>query len=145
MLKELIRMMYFRILDRRFVRYATKAVEAATQISEIEPVIKMMETYIAHGDKMMQCFLGCIYGRMDKDWYNPAKSAEYLEPLAEEGMVEAQFNMAMMCYAGGPGFAEDAIMGYHWMRKAADQEHPLALEFLRLREEGFCSPSRYIP
>lgn len=73
---------------------------------------------------------------------NYAKAISLLRPLAETGDAEAQFALGNLYFEGGDIPASDA---YHWLEKAANQDHAKAcyklacLNEFRLRngEEAF--------
>jgi len=48
-----------------------------------------------------------------------------LKPLAENGNVEAQYRMAIMCQ-NGLGMVVNEVMAFNYMHNAATQDHPLA-------------------
>ena len=49
-----------------------------------------------------------------------------LKPLAEQGNAEAQYNLVILYYEG-IGVTQDAEKAIKWVRRAADQDHPVAL------------------
>ena len=57
------------------------------------------------------------------------RSLQLLEPLAQDGNPEAQYRLAIQ-YQAGLGVVPNPLQAYHWMRRAADQDHDLALHGL---------------
>jgi hypothetical protein len=49
----------------------------------------------------------------------------FLQPLADQGVAAAQFNLGLM-YANGRGVSKDDTAAAKWFRLAADQGHALA-------------------
>lgn len=58
-----------------------------------------------------------------------------LKPLAEQGHIEAQFNLGVM-YFQGDGVAKDDAAATNWFRKAAEQGHATAQTILAWRYEA---------
>jgi hypothetical protein len=50
-------------------------------------------------------------------------------PLAEKGNAEAQYNIAIM-NEHGEGIPQNHTLAHEWMKKAADQHHPMAQYYL---------------
>jgi TPR repeat protein/formylglycine-generating enzyme required for sulfatase activity len=57
--------------------------------------------------------------------YDYSQAFREFEPLAERGVAEAQFQLAIL-YMQGLSVAADPIQAYQWFRKAADQGHAQA-------------------
>ena len=53
------------------------------------------------------------------------RAMQLLEPLAQQGDVEAQFRVAVMCQ-NGLGMVPNPQQAYRWMRAAADAGHGLS-------------------
>lgn len=69
---------------------------------------------------------------------NFSRAASLLSPLAESGVTEAQYRMAIMAQ-GGLGMAVNELMAYKFMKSAAEAGHAMAqhgLGFMYL--EGEC-------
>ncbi len=67
-----------------------------------------------------------------------AISMQNLSPLAEMGIAEAQYRVAIMQQNGLIG-SENLPEAANWMRKAAEQDHPMAqhgLGFMYMEGEG---------
>jgi TPR repeat protein len=63
---------------------------------------------------------------------------------AEQGIVEAQHNLAVM-FAKGDGVQRDYVQAANWARRAAEAGHPPAQEdFAYLLEQGKGGPLDYI-
>lgn len=54
-----------------------------------------------------------------------------LLPLACEGIPEAQYAIGYMYYYGY-GVAQDTDVGYFWIKRAADQKYPPAINALQI-------------
>ena len=57
------------------------------------------------------------------------RSLQLLQPLAERGIAEAQYRVAVQ-YQAGLGVVPNPLQAYQWMRRAAEQDHDLALHGL---------------
>jgi TPR repeat protein len=62
-----------------------------------------------------------------------------LLPLASDGKVEAEYAVGYMYYYGY-GVAQDAESGIFWMKKAADQGYPAAVDAMRVIEQPKANP-----
>lgn len=64
------------------------------------------------------------------------QAIEQLSPLADAGLPEAQYHMALL-YSQGEGVAQDSKQAYELMKNAAEQGHPYAqLELARFYSQG---------
>jgi TPR repeat protein len=58
-----------------------------------------------------------------------AEAARWYRKSAEQGYENAQYNLGVL-YLRGEGVAQDPRAGVHWLRLAADQLNPAAIEAL---------------
>ena len=54
-----------------------------------------------------------------------AQAAQWFRKAAEQGVAQAQYNLAVM-YAKGRGVRQDGEQAVQWFRKAAEQGYPQA-------------------
>ena len=83
---------------------------------------------------ILSCFWRCgklqyyyITGDYDKAFY-------WIKKAAEQGDVQAQFNLAI-CYYNGQGVSKDLKQAIYWYQKAAGQGFVEAKERLKLLEK----------
>jgi TPR repeat protein len=94
-----------------------------------------MESAIESGHIQATLMLATAYGRgengLPKD---EAKAEALLKPGAERGDADCQFVLASL-YQFGDSFADRRDEAQVWLRRAADQGHPKALEIMRWESE----------
>ncbi len=69
--------------------------------------------------------MACSERTTDTERNTRAVELEQLRVLAKQGNAEAQFGMAMI-YATGDSISKSNEEALNWMRKAANQGHPIA-------------------
>lgn len=74
-------------------------------------------------------------GRSDLESQNYAQAYKTLLPLAEDGNADAQYAVGYLYYYG-QGVKENPAEAKRWMRKAASQGQPLAIQALKLMDEA---------
>ena len=99
---------------------------------EDDDVFRYQETMAEQGDTRAQAWLGHRYywgaGGVARD---RGRALEYLQRAANDGNVEAQYNLGVM-YAYGHGVEKDRNASLELFRKAADQGYTAALNGLAL-------------
>lgn len=79
-----------------------------------------------------QSYLGFLHLSGEEDTpQDKAEAAKWFRLAAEQGQVEAQFNLALLL-AGGDGVPADPRQAAHWCRRAAEQGFPPAQDHLGL-------------
>jgi TPR repeat protein len=77
-----------------------------------------------------QSYLGFLYLSGEEDTpRDTTEAARWFRLAAEQGQVEAQFNLALLL-AGGDGVPADPRQAAHWCRRAAEQGFPPAQDHL---------------
>lgn len=66
-------------------------------------------------------------GKQDFDSQNYAAALQKMQPLADKGNADAQYAVGYMMFYG-KGTAVDRKQGIEWIRKAADQGLPEAVQ-----------------
>ena len=98
--------------------------------------LALMEDAIANGHIQATLMLATAYGRGENGLpKNEAKAEALLKPAAERGDADCQMTLASL-YQFGDSFAARRDEAQVWLRRAADQGHPRALEILRSESEG---------
>ena len=104
--------------------------DTATQSKGLE----MVNQAAASGNKEAALSLATAYARGDQGVAKDEKRAEeLLKPQAQAGDAESEFALASL-YQFGETFAARRKEAQEWLRRAADQGHPKALEILRSEE-----------
>jgi TPR repeat protein len=105
-----------------------------TPTEEAEALFFSKNKALAHkGDPIGQRNLGLCYSNgyglprgIDKIIQYHAEAAKWYRKAAEQGLADAQFDLAEIYRFGSPGVAENPEEAYGWYRCAAEQGHPEA-------------------
>lgn len=91
-------------------------------------VIVMMIVAGVHAPRMLHAGYDEGYQAASKGLYKVAL-AEF-QKAAEKGDARAQYSLGVM-YLDGIGTQKDKKEAMRWLKKAADQKHPLAIETIK--------------
>lgn len=98
----------------------------STSVFAVSERVQGLMQKAEQGEAWAQLNLGAAYDNgMDGLPQNPQKALEWYRKSAEQGVAEAQFNLAH-CLATGRGTEMDYQESYVWMQKAAQQQIPEA-------------------
>lgn len=92
---------------------------------DIAKAVECFERGKALGDERADELLAFLYSQQNVDGINPEKVFAFNLKRAEEGNVEAQYQVCV-AYATGKGVEENTKLSYAWCQKAADNGLPAA-------------------
>lgn len=112
----------------------TGRLNSSTKTCEVSREMDMLRDLSDRGLPYAQYVLGIALLDQDKEWYDSSEGIEVLRKLADAGVGDAQFDLALFHYHGAKDFPQDPITGHYWMRKAAESGFPAAVEFMESRK-----------
>ena len=68
---------------------------------------------------------------------NYEKAFKWFEKSAEQGYVDAQYNIGV-CYSKGQGVPSSCVEAYKWYKKAADGGHADAIRIVGMMKNSSC-------
>jgi len=98
------------------------------------PTIKLTPNIISHLEQGKRYF--------DEGYYK--RAMQELLPLACDGNPDAEYGVGYMYYYG-LGVAQDTVVGYFWIKRAADQRYITAIKALeRIDSKEETKPSPFV-
>lgn len=121
----------FRKDYRKLMGMITERLQRAQESWEVDEELWMLWQLGDKGDLNSLVMYGLAVLMEDKGWYDLREGQIVLETCAEEGNAMGQFYLGMLLFDGREGLPADKVTAMYWIRKAAEQEYPDAVQFIK--------------
>ena len=133
-LKSMMRQALYRRIFKQLTRTIMHQVEAAEELWEIDEALDLLWNLGDKGDLNAMVIYALILLMEDKQWYDSRQGLIILEEIADAGSLTAQFLYGYKKLRGGKDIEQDPVTGMWWIRKAAENGHPDAMNFIRMQQ-----------
>ena len=133
-LKAMMRTALYRRTFKKFTRTIMQQVQAADELWEVDEELDLLWKLCDKGDLNAMVTYALIMLMEDKQWYDSRQGMIILEEAADAGSLSAQFLYGYLKLKGRKDIEQDPVTGMWWIRKAAEDGYPDAINFIRMQQ-----------